>query len=436
MTGAEGLAAGGWATGFGIRGAEPLLRNLGLLEGSAPDLCLYLTPVGRVLARLPVDVGVGKLLLLSLVFGVQSPAVVLASAMGLHSPRMQRHGERSEGKWSFDHNLGDPFTTHRVYQAWLEERLRQRGGSDEQSRRWCREQAVDERLLFELNKLNVQLCDHLRDGAGSVAQRSSASSFGGRLRKERMSRLEARIAGGSSLSKSEREALERELEELQQKDAVRQRRRLAFEDGQGALLEDERAMGVEASERTLGGWDSDGDFANASGGEGNPNRELNRRKVRGKAPKKKPRTKPQAPENDELVERLRRRNLEFELRYGSHGHTTRALEHLGGRREELLQLSVACALYPNLALPHELNKERCSAECLLHTRQVPFAHLHPSSALYPELPTTLGRHDGLAFGSILQTHQPFVLHVTRCPILPVLLLCASKVDVQVTVFLL
>jgi hypothetical protein len=39
----------------------------------------------------------GKLLLLSLVFGVQSSAVVLASAYGLHSPRVQKHGERQGG---------------------------------------------------------------------------------------------------------------------------------------------------------------------------------------------------------------------------------------------------------------------------------------------------------------------------------------------------
>lgn len=41
--------------------------------------------------------GKGKLLLLSLVFGVQSSAVVLASAYGLHSPRVQKHGERQGG---------------------------------------------------------------------------------------------------------------------------------------------------------------------------------------------------------------------------------------------------------------------------------------------------------------------------------------------------
>jgi len=33
------------------------------------------------------------------------------------------------------------------------------------------------------------------------------------------------------------------------------------------------------------------------------------------------------------------------------------------------------------------------------------------------------------FGSILQTHMPFMTHVTRCPVLPVSLLCAAIVDV-------
>ncbi len=50
-----------------------------------------------------------------------------------------------------------------------------------------------------------------------------------------------------------------------------------------------------------------------------------------------------------------------------------------GQQEELLQMVVALAFYPNLALPHENNRDRCSAECVFHTRHVPFVNLHPSS---------------------------------------------------------
>lgn len=45
----------------------------------------------------------------------------------------------------------------------------------------------------------------------------------------------------------------------------------------------------------------------------------------------------------------------------------------------MLQLVVAMAFYPNLALPGENNHERSSAECVFHTRHVPFVNLHPSS---------------------------------------------------------
>lgn len=44
---------------------------------------------------------------------------------------------------------------------------------------------------------------------------------------------------------------------------------------------------------------------------------------------------------------------------------------------------VAMAFYPNLALPHENNRDRCSAECVFHTRHVPFVNLHPSSVTGP-----------------------------------------------------
>ncbi|CAJ1329850.1 unnamed protein product, partial [Effrenium voratum] len=405
--------AGGWLAGF-EEDAGPMLRSFGLTT-SLPRYLLALTPLGRVLSRLPVDVGVGKMLLLSLVFGVQSSAVVLASAMGLHSPRVQKHGERQGGRCHFDHKRGDLFTTLRVYQTWLRERSRCEGGSDSRSRRWCREHGLDERLLFELNKMNVQLCELLRDGAGPA---DGGASLGAVLRKKRLAQLQERMGG--SLSEEEKEALRAELEELKVREAQR-KQRLALEEGEGVLAEDERGMGF------VNDCESGEDVANLSGGENNENRELNRRKRR-RVSKPKP-AKVRLPQKDGLVERMRRRNIEFELRYGSHRHTQKALETLTGPQEELLQLVVSCALYPNLALSHENNRDRCAAECVFHTRQVPFVNLHPSSVVYPQLPTVLGPNEGLAFGSILQTHMPFMTHVTRCPVVPVALLCAARVDV-------
>eukprot|EP00929_Paragymnodinium_shiwhaense_P114662 TRINITY_DN8312_c0_g2_i2.p1 TRINITY_DN8312_c0_g2~~TRINITY_DN8312_c0_g2_i2.p1 ORF type:complete len:840 (+),score=203.45 TRINITY_DN8312_c0_g2_i2:1686-4205(+) len=433
------VRAGGWLAGFGVRGAEALLRGLGLLAPATqqPQMRLLLTPLGRVLSRLPVAVGVGKLLLLSLVLRVSHFAVILASAADLQSPRVQKHGERNEGRWTFDHHLGDLFTTLQVYQAWLHERSRKKGGSDQQSRKWAREGGVDETTLFELNKHNVQLCELLKEGAGHV-QGGAGGGVGAKLRKDRMAKLEAAVAGGnkegagssagaSDLSKQEREALQAELEELKEQESKRQRRRLAFEDGEGALVEDERGLGYSLEERDLGGWDEDGDAANASGGENNANRELNRRKPRPKSSKDR-KKQVRLPKNDGLSARMRRRNIEFELRYGSHAHTARALEAVSARQEELLQLVTACAFYPNLALPHELNKSKTSADCVFHTRTVPFVNLHPGSAMYPELPTSLGPMDGFVYGSILQTYRPFLTHVTKCPVVPTVLLCSSCVD--------
>ena len=42
------------------------------------------------------------------------------------------------------------------------------------------------------------------------------------------------------------------------------------------------------------------------------------------------------PENDGLAERMRRRNVEFEMRYGNHRHTMKALETLTGAAYVLL----------------------------------------------------------------------------------------------------
>ena len=54
--------------------------------------------------------------------------------------------------------------------------------------------------------------------------------------------------------------------------------------------------------------------------------------------------------------------------------------------------------------------------------------LQAKSIFYTE--TLLGPHDALAYGSILQTHMPFMTHVTRCPVVPTALLCAARVDVS------
>eukprot|EP00439_Symbiodinium_sp_Y106_P064540 s1298_g10.t1 len=325
--------AGGWLSGFGLQQTAATLNALGLDSStSTPKHLLALTPLGRVLSRLPLDVGIGKMLLLSLVFQVQSSAVVLASAVGLHSPRLQKHGERGGGRCKFDHKRGDLFTTLRVYQTWLHERSRREGGSDSRSRKWCREHGLDERLLFELNKMNVQLTEILRDGVGRVE--GGGRKLGSLLRKKRISALEERMvqdSHGAKLSAADREALKAELEELKMKESTREQRRLTFEDGEGVLAEDERELGYAMNDRDFFG--SDDDVANASGGEGNFNRELNRRPRKRQKTGKSQASKVRLPQNDSLAEKMRRRNIEFELRYGSHRHTTKALESLSREQE-------------------------------------------------------------------------------------------------------
>eukprot|EP00403_Amphidinium_massartii_P048232 CAMPEP_0178463930 /NCGR_PEP_ID=MMETSP0689_2-20121128/50585_1 /TAXON_ID=160604 /ORGANISM="Amphidinium massartii, Strain CS-259" /LENGTH=1200 /DNA_ID=CAMNT_0020090825 /DNA_START=30 /DNA_END=3630 /DNA_ORIENTATION=- len=442
----EGVEAGagadslpGMTTSDGSAGDTALLKTFGLLGDDLPEHQLVLTPLGRVLSRLPVNVGVGKILLLALVFSVQAPAVVLAAATGLRSPRAQRFGERSEGGWDFDHHSGDLFTSLLVYQAWLKERAegsRERrdrssdGAPDARSRRWAREHGVDEAALFELTKLNVQLCDLLKESAGQVQGRGRG--LGGRLRLDRMEKLEAAMRRGSlyedgrdPLPPGRREELERELEELKELQSRRQRRQLEVAEGEGVLAQDNHGLGCDLEDASFGGrGDGDIDDANASGGEGKPSRELNRTR----RPKKQATRNVRLPKNDGLAERMRLRNVEFELRYASHIQTASAMERLSGKQETLLELVVCCSLYPNIALPHAKNRERPASECVFQTRQVQFANLHPGSVLFPEIPTTLTTREGLAFGSILQTRLPFLTHVTRCPVLPVALLCAHVVE--------
>ena len=85
-----------------------------------------LTPIGHMLAQLPVDVVVGKMLLIGSVFHVIEPVMVIAAALSVQSPftrRLDHDPDVTSLRQPLESDHGDPFTLLNAYDEWLQVRL-------------------------------------------------------------------------------------------------------------------------------------------------------------------------------------------------------------------------------------------------------------------------------------------------------------------------
>ena len=79
-----------------LKGAFRQLHELGAVDG--PGLDARLTPEGRRMSKLPVDVALGKILLKAADYGVLEPAVVIAAGITVQDPRFLPREEPERGK--------------------------------------------------------------------------------------------------------------------------------------------------------------------------------------------------------------------------------------------------------------------------------------------------------------------------------------------------
>ena len=94
------------------------LKQQGALTGDE-----NLTPVGRMLAQLPVDVVIGKMLLIGSVFHVIEPVMVIAAALSVQSPftrRLDHDPDVSAQRQPLESDHGDPFTLLNAFDEWLQ----------------------------------------------------------------------------------------------------------------------------------------------------------------------------------------------------------------------------------------------------------------------------------------------------------------------------
>lgn len=149
-----------------------------------------LTALGRALSRIPVDIAIGKMLLMGCVFQQLQPVLTLAAALSVQSPftnRAYRDPEcevsslksvsgptyndmlsvlcvqKSRKDLESDH--GDPITILNAYKEWLE--LKQakfnRHEHAPNTKQWCRRRGLEEQRFYEIIKLRNQFEDLLAD---------------------------------------------------------------------------------------------------------------------------------------------------------------------------------------------------------------------------------------------------------------------------------
>ncbi|KRT86607.1 helicase [Oryctes borbonicus] len=118
-----------------------------------------LTSLGEKLSRLPVDLTIGKMLILSTVFENVNSVLAVAALLSIQSPFTQtasRNLDAEELRKRLDSNHGDPITLLNLYKEWLKVKR-----SGENSKIWARKRCLEEQRFYEVTKLLEQFRDIL-----------------------------------------------------------------------------------------------------------------------------------------------------------------------------------------------------------------------------------------------------------------------------------
>lgn len=123
-----------------------------------------LTPLGVILAKLPVDVSISKMLIYACVLDQLDVGLTIAAGLSVQSPftnRSFREPECINGRQHLLSDIGDPFTLIRVYREWL--KLQVEGSED--TRKWARRLGIEEARLYEITKLRRQFREILEQNS-------------------------------------------------------------------------------------------------------------------------------------------------------------------------------------------------------------------------------------------------------------------------------
>ncbi|RDD43533.1 putative ATP-dependent RNA helicase DHX34 [Trichoplax sp. H2] len=134
------------------------LQDQGVIEKEN----MKLTVIGKMLANLPVEVVIGKTLIMGTLFKIIPSVVTMAAALAVQSPFYKTVDQGSEIANAREEILsteGDPFTLLNAYNAWLQVKAER----EIPSKKWCRQRGIEEQRFYEMSKLRLQFLDLLQD---------------------------------------------------------------------------------------------------------------------------------------------------------------------------------------------------------------------------------------------------------------------------------
>ncbi|KAK4689978.1 ATP-dependent RNA helicase DHX29, partial [Tremellales sp. Uapishka_1] len=132
-----------------------------LVEVKALTSSEEITPMGRLLSRLPMDVHLGKFLLVAALFKCLDPALTIAATLNSKSPFVTPFGfetQADNAKKAFAIGNSDFLTIHNVFASW-------RRASDNPNfvRTFCKRNFVSHQNLQQIEELRQQLLSYLVD---------------------------------------------------------------------------------------------------------------------------------------------------------------------------------------------------------------------------------------------------------------------------------
>jgi len=150
-----------------IRDTILLLKEVGaLLNKSMQEFDGDLTPLGRVMANLPLDVHVSKLIILGHLFGVLSDAIIIAAIMSVKD--MFNIGFR-ESETTYYEKLhwsaksdSDSIACLNAFKVWRNDKVNRRINNPNQEKEWARRRNLRVRSLREIDALMTDITSKLR----------------------------------------------------------------------------------------------------------------------------------------------------------------------------------------------------------------------------------------------------------------------------------
>lgn len=134
---------------------HPHLYSLSLLHlQCALSVDEKITPLGSSLANLPVELSIGKMLLMGCVFPDVEQLLTLAAMLSVQNPLTTRaHTDQrcERERQPLESDQGDLFTLLRAFREWLQLKM-----GRENTRKWCHRLGIEEQRFYEVCKLRAQ----------------------------------------------------------------------------------------------------------------------------------------------------------------------------------------------------------------------------------------------------------------------------------------